>query len=154
MRTGSRAASRINSPIVTSRTHSPIAAAGSARGGSSGRTEAGGSDSPLRHATHATAHSPPRSRRTSRPVSRDCSWEEGDAVERSPSGTLRLCRTSRPGSRQSSWEELEEEKFKVVTKVVTKVAAPTGAVLSDTPPYHKLQQHVPVSKDTGGPASR
>ena len=72
---------------------------------------------------------------------------------RSPSGTLRLCRSSRPVSRESSWEELEEEKFKGVTKVVTKVAAPTGALLSDTP-YHKLQQHVAVTKDTGGHASR
>ena len=141
MRTGSRAASRINSPILASRTHSPIAAAASAH-------------SPLRHATHATAHSPPRSRRTSRPVSRDSSWEEGDAVVRSPSGTLRLCcRGSRPVSRESSWQELEEEKFKGVTKGVTKVAAPTGAVLSDTP-YHKLQQHVAVTKDTGGHARR
>ena len=161
MRVGSITASRINSPILGSRTHSPIAAAASARGGSCGRKEAGGPDSPLRHASHATAHSPPRSRRSSRPVSRDSSWEEGDAVVRSPSGTLRLCRSSRPVSRESSWEELEEEKFKVVTKVVTKVAAPTGPLLSDTTGpllsdtrRHNLQQHVPVTKDTGGHASR
>jgi len=70
-------------------------------------------------------------------------------VLRSPSGTLRLCRSSRPVSREASWEELEEEKFGVVTKVVAKVAAPTTVVT----PYHKLQLHVPVTKDTGGHAS-